>query len=243
VRTRQKLLALLGQVLDQAVRAGWLATNPAREVKPPRLAPRADIEVLSVEEVWQLVRAAASEPDAAIYLCAALTGLRRGELLALRWGDVDLAGSVIRVVGSYAAGEVSAPKSGKGRSVPMAPEVAQALARLAENPADDDLVFPGIYGTFLDPDALYKRYRKALKAAGLRPLRFHDLRHTFGSRLAAAGVDLHRIQQWMGHADQATTQIYSRWAPAAPDAALIADAFSRASDAPRTVPEPVSANS
>lgn len=227
-RTRQKVLRLLGGIVDDAVRAGWLAENPVRKVRPPKSRARADIEVLSVEEVWQLVRAASSEQDGAIYLAAALTGLRRGELLALRWGDVDLAASVIRVSRSYAAHEVTTPKSGKGRAVPMAPEVAQALARLAENPDDEDLVFPGIYGTYLDPDALYKRYRRALTKAGLRPLRFHDLRHTFGSRLAAAGVDLHRIQGWMGHADQATTQIYSRWAPAAPDAALIADAFARA---------------
>jgi integrase len=78
-----------------------------------------------------LARSAASEQDGAIYLTAAFTGLRRGELLALRWRDVDLAGSLIRVRASYAAGASTSLKSGKVRSVPTAPDVTEALARLA----------------------------------------------------------------------------------------------------------------
>ena len=81
------------------------------------------------EEVWALVRAAASEQDGAIYLTAAFTGLRRGELLALRWRDVDFPGSVLRVRASYSAGALTTPKSGKVRSVPLAPEVASGAAR------------------------------------------------------------------------------------------------------------------
>lgn len=82
-----------------------------------------DIQVFSPEEVWSLVRAGASETDSAIFLTAAFTGLRRGELLGLRWRDVDFAGSTILVRASYAAGYLTAPKSGKVRSVPMAPDV------------------------------------------------------------------------------------------------------------------------
>jgi integrase len=91
-----------------------------------------------------LVHAAESEQDAAIFLAAAFTGLRRGELVALRWRDVDFAGEAIRVVASYTDGVLTTPKSGKVRSVPMAPEVATALARLAARDywtGDDDLVF------------------------------------------------------------------------------------------------------
>ena len=77
------------------------------------------------EEVWALVRAAADERDAAVYLTAAFTGLRMGELRALRWRDVDFPRSVVRVRASYAVGELSVPKSGKVRSVPMVHEVAQ----------------------------------------------------------------------------------------------------------------------
>lgn len=102
--------------------------NPAAEVEKPSLGRSGDIEVFSPEEVLALVRAAASPQDAAIYLTAAFTGLRRGELLALRWREVDFAGQVIRVRASFADGHLTTPKSGKVRSVPMAPEVAKSLA-------------------------------------------------------------------------------------------------------------------
>ena len=174
-----------------------------------------------------LVRAAASEQDAAIYLTAAFTGLRRGELIALRWRDVGFAGSVIRVRGNYAGGSVTSPKSGKVRSVPMAPDVAQALASLGGRKdwsSDDDLVFAGEAGGYLDGSALRRRYTAALKRAGLRPLRFHDLRHTFGTRMIAH-ADIRRVQEWMGHADIKTTMRYLHYAPSADEAALAAKAF------------------
>ena len=108
-----------------------------------------------------LVRAAESEQDAAIYLTAAFTGLRRGELIALRWRDVDFAGCVIRVRASYSAGALTTPKSGKLRSVPMAPQVAESLARLGSTATDDGLVFLGEGGGYLDGSALRRRYKLA----------------------------------------------------------------------------------
>ena len=173
------------------------------------------------------MRAAASEQDSAIFLVAAFTGLRQGELVALRWRDVDFAGSYIRVTASYTKGEVSTPKSGKVRSVPMAPEVAEALSRLGQRErfvGPDDLVFVGQVGGHLDASALLRRYRAALRGAGLRPLRFHDLRHTFGTRVIGE-VDIRRVQEWMGHADVQTTMRYLHYAPRHDDAAIIGRAF------------------
>jgi integrase len=115
-----------------------------------------------------LVRAADSEQDAAIFLAAAFTGLRQGELIALRWRHVDFAGSAIRVPASYTNGHLTSPKSGKVRSVPMAAKVAEALARLGQrdySTGDDHLVFLGITGGYLDGSALSKRYRAALHPA------------------------------------------------------------------------------
>ena len=174
-----------------------------------------------------LVRSAASPQDGAIYLTAAFTGLRRGELIALRWRDVDFAGHVIRVRASYLNGHLTTPKSGKVRAVPMAPDVAQALARLGDrehNTGDDDLVFVGDWGGYVDARALTRRYLKALKHADLRRLRFHDLRHTFGTRMIAK-ADIRRVQEWMGHADVQTTMKYLHYAPREEDAALVAEAF------------------
>jgi integrase len=183
-----------------------------------------NLDVFSPEEIMALVRAAESEQDAAIYLTAAFTGLRRGELVALRWRDVDFAGCVIRVRASYSAGALTTPKSGKLRSVPMAPQVAETLARLGRTATDDGLVFLGEGGGYLDGSALRRRYKLALERAGLRSLRFHDLRHTFGTR-AISKADILRVKEWMGHADVATTMRYLHYVPRLEDARLIAAAF------------------
>jgi integrase len=176
-----------------------------------------------------LVRAAGSEHDGAIYLTAAFIGLRRGELVALRWRDVDFARRHVRVTASYTERLLTTPKSGKLRSVPLAPIVAEALARLGQRDeftAEDDLVFPGIAGTYLDASALYRRYKAALGRAGLRDLRFHDLRHTFGTQVIGnPRVSIVQVKEWMGHADIDTTMKYLHFAPRAGDADLVAEAF------------------
>ena len=231
-RTRNKLLIILHGVLGRARKVYGLPRNAAADVEKFRMRRSGDIEVYSPEEALALVRAAVSEQDSAIYLTAAFTGLRRGELLALRWRDVDFAGDSIRVRASYADGALTTPKSGKVRSVPMAPEVATAMAKLGQRgyrTEDDDLVFLGDFGGYVDGSALRRRYDAAVKAAGLRPLRFHDLRHTFGTRMIAK-ADIRRVQEWMGHADVQTTMKYLHYAPRPDDARLVAEAFRVSTD-------------
>ncbi|MBV9817414.1 MAG: site-specific integrase [Solirubrobacterales bacterium] len=232
--SRTKSLVLLHGILKRASKVWGLQVNAAAEVEKPALKRSGDIQVFSPEEVWSLVRAAASEQDAAVFLTAAFTGLRLGELLALTWRDVDFAGSVVRVRGSYAAGVLTTPKSGKVRAVPLAPDVAEALAKLGARKmfvGEDDLVFCGEAGGYLDSSALRRRYKVALGGAGLRPLRFDDLRHTFGTRMIAK-ADIRRVQEWMGHADIQTTMRYLHYAPRdEEDARLVAEAFALASAA------------
>jgi len=226
-RTKVKLLTVLNGVFVRARRAYKLGHNPIADVEKPRQRRSLAIEVLSPEEVMALVRAAGSEQDAAIFLTAAYTGLRRGELIALHWRDVDFAGQAVRVRASFAGGQLTTPKSGKVRSVPMAPDVAKALARLAERAdwtGDDHLVFPGVGGHFLDGRALSRRYAAATERAELRPLRFHDLRHTFGTRMIGK-ADIRRVQEWMGHADVQTTMKYLHYVPREREAELVAEAF------------------
>jgi integrase len=225
--TRTKALVLLHGIFQRARKVWGLPVNPVADVEKPPNERSGDIEVFSPEEVWALVRAATSEQDAAMFLTAAFTGLRRGELLALRWRDVDFTGAAIRVRASYAEGQVTTPKSGKVRSVPLAPDVAGALAKLGRRErftAEDELVFVGELGGHLDGSALRRRYTAALERAGLRRLRFHDLRHTFGTRMIAK-ADIRRVQEWMGHADIQTTMKYLHYAPRAEDARLVAEAF------------------
>ena len=236
-RTRNKALTILGGIMERARKVYGLPTNPARDVE--KLRTRYDstrFDFYSPEELYSLVRAAGGEQDAAIFLTAAFTGLRRGELIALRWRDVDFEQSVIRVSGSYTNGHLTAPKSGHGRVVPMVPEVAQTLALLGqreEGTGDDDVVFRGEHGTYLDASALRRRFVGAQERAGLRPIRFHDLRHTFGTLAVRGAESIVELQNWLGHAEVRTTMRYTHYreqrdaaerlarafAPAAPDTA------------------------
>jgi len=226
-RTVQKYLVILSSIFRHAKRRYGLRSNPMDEVERPRVRSKVEIDVLSPAEVWALVRAAESEQDAAIFLTAAFTGLRQGELLALRWRDVDFERRVVRVHRTYKSGNgVDTPKSGRGRSVPMADEVARALARLGEREHftdDDDLVFRGPRG-HVNAQKLGYRYKAALERAGIRELRFHDLRHTFGT-IAINRADIVQVQAWMGHADIKTTQRYLHYKSRDDEAELLSGAF------------------
>jgi integrase len=236
-RTRNKLLTVLGGIMERARKVYGLPANPVRDIE--KLRERYDatsFNFYSPEEVHALVRAAASEQDGALFLTAAFTGLRRGELIALRWRDVDFERSSIRVSGSFANGQLTAPKSGHGRVVPMVPEVASILAQLGQRGGfvgDDDLVFPGELGLYLDGSALRRRFIAACARAGLRPIRFHDLRHTFGTLAVRGAESIVELQNWLGHAEVRTTMRYTHYREQADAAARLAKAFE-----PATGPSP-----
>jgi len=238
-KTVTNQLVFLHGLFAFAVKRRWLPANPVAGVERPR-APAADpdIHYLDLDELEALLRAVniGEEPfgatDHALYLTAAMTGLRQGELIALRWVDVDWRAGRIRVRRNFTRQAFGTPKSKRSsRSVPLADRVAGGLERHFKGSAyqgDDDLVFchPQT-GHPLDASKLRKRYKQALKAAALRPVRFHDLRHTFGTRCAAAGVPMRTLQEWMGHRDIKTTLIYADYAPSAQENEMVERAFAR----------------
>ena len=160
----------------------------------------------------------------AAILVAGFTGLRTGEVRALRWRDVNFAGSSIRVQRNKpAGGKEGAPKSGKVRSVPLMDDAARELDALSRREAfvgPDDPVFCNDAGEMLGEDAFRRALYSALEEAGIDresfPARggftFHDLRHTFGT-LAAQVWPLHDVQAFMGHADIQTTMRYLHHVP------------------------------
>jgi integrase len=226
-RTLQKYLVALHSIFKRAMKVHRLPRNPLAVVERPRLPKRAGIDVFSRDEIMALVGAAANHQDGVLYLTAAFTGLRRGELLGLRWDDVDVALATIRVQRNWTNGLEGTPKSGRGRAVPMMPEVSDALSDLRERSrfaGDHDLVFCDPLGRHLGEKSFGVRYKAALHAAGLRELRFHDLRRTFGTH-AIRAADPQEVMEWMGHADIQTTQKYLAYKPRRDAAKRLAAAF------------------
>jgi integrase len=185
---------------------------------------RASRTALEVEEDHQ---------DAEAVRLAGYTGLRRGELVALRWRDVRWTDSKLVVSRALSAGVEGVPKSGSFREVPLSDQAAAALARLSNRDRyvePDDLVICNVYGRAIDPIALGRRYNRARDAVGLRPLRWHDLRHSFGSLLVAAGLDTVTVKSAMGHSRITTTERYLHARPATQTAAAFTAAFARPDD-------------
>jgi len=220
-----------------------LSANPAMGTDKRREPHPGALAFYSPEEVEALARALAegkyreSHPDdvergddrqdAELVRVAANAGLRLGELLALRWRDVDFAGHALTISHAMSAGVESSTKSGRVRRVPLPDQAAGALDRLSKRQdftGADELVFVNALGRPLDGSALRRRFKRARDAAKLRPLRFHDLRHTYGSLLAAGGIDLVTIQAAMGHNALTTTSRYLHARPASEQA----EAFTRA---------------
>lgn len=238
-KTIRNVVATLSALFNFAMapQRRWATGNPCVGIELPAVPDSGEIRFLTLDEVDALVKHARPGEfqllDRAIFLTAAMTGLRKGELVALRWKDVDWLAARIRVRQNYVRGKFGTPKSKRStRSVPMADQVAGALDRLYKQSGwqgDGDLVFahPRTGGT-LPKANVTRRMRAALKAAKLDSShRFHDLRHTFGTRMAAASVPLRTLQEWMGHRDLATTQIYADYAPSAHEAQMVAAAFAR----------------
>jgi len=244
VKTITNQLNFAHGVFQFALRRGWTTTNPVALTERPRSAPAdPDIRFLTAEELEALLRAIALEEtlgptDHALYTVAAMTGLRQGELVAVRWRDVDWTAGVVRVRRNYSRGAWGTPKSRRStRAVPIADRVATEHERHFQRSAyqsDDDLVFCHPHtGTPYDASKLRERFYGAMAAAGMQHrcgrqggITFHSLRHTFGTRMAAVGVPMRTLQEWMGHRDFTTTLIYADFAPdQAGGAAFVARAF------------------
>jgi len=236
-KSRANALGTLHSLIEFAIDEEWTnGENPVKRVAKPALATTdPDVHFLDTEEVEALLRAVPDDPlgrvERVMYLTAAMTGMRQGELFALRWRDVDWTARRIRVRRNYVRGEFGTPKSKRSsRSVPLASRVASELELLFQGSPhkhDDDLVFahPGT-GNPIDRSKLLKRFKAALRRADVRDVRFHDLRHTFGTRMAAQGMPMRILQELMGHRDFKTTLIYADYAPSEREAEWVEQAFS-----------------
>ena len=178
---------------------------------------------IETEREWQRI----NDQDAALYLIAAATGLRTGELRALRWRDVDLEERYLTVRRAVSANQERSTKSRRSRIVPLAAQACEELERLRTRVhflGREDHVFCRPDGEPLDRSAMRTRFLRAQKAAGVRVRRFHDLRHTFGS-LAIRRFDLVAVKEMMGHSKLTTTERYLHSRPRPTDAAKLTAIF------------------
>ena len=228
-RTVVRHLTVLHGIFKRAARVWGLQRNPASAdlVERPPVRYSGEFRTLRPDEVLLLLQHANNPQDAAIYVTAAFTGLRLGELLALRWSDVDFGLQRLQVRRNFTDRREKTPKSGRVRSAPMVDEVMAALDALSRRDRftrPGDLVFVNDVGGHVDGWALRRRYYAALDTAGLPRLRLHDLRHCFAT-IAVQRLPLSTVQGYLGHAHISTTMRYVHHTPAARDVALLSDAI------------------
>jgi len=230
-RSVQHTHRCLHRAFDQAVRWGMLNRNPCDGTTPPQAA-RTEMRVLSQDQVDILIDSTRDHPAHALYVLAVTTGMRAGELMGLKWGDVDLAGSALfvrRALQRQNAGGLVfvEPKTGRSRRRIVLSRVAIAALRLhrkaqlerrlfhGEDWQDLDLVFCGADGRPADPSWQRQVFYTVMKTAGLPAMRFHDLRHTAATLLLSKGVHPKVVSEMLGHATiTLTLDTYSHLLPA-----------------------------
>jgi integrase len=193
-----------------------VGANPTKDVQLPRVTGRRD-RVAPPDEARRLIDAV-PEPERALWATAMYAGLRRGELRALRWADVDLASGVLRVERSWDSkeGAIEAKSEAGRRTVPVTPLLRDLLDehKLRTGGDGDDLVFGMRARHPFDPSTVRRRARAAWRRAALSPITLHECRHTFASLMIDAGVNPKALSTFMGHTSiKITFDLYGHLMP------------------------------
>lgn len=215
---------LFCQALDYAVKKGWISANPIRAAELMTCDPAREIQPLTVDQARALLEATQGHRLEALYLVALTLGLRRGEVLALLWEDVDLEKGTLRISGTLqrVGGQLVRGKPKTDTSAARIPLPRPVVAALRKHKAQQaiereqlsqigawtatDYVFVSTVGTPIDPRNLLTQFKMFLRRAGLpETIRFHDLRHSCATLLIAQGVHPRVIMQYLRHARISTT--------------------------------------
>jgi integrase len=228
-RSIQIVHSTLRTMLSEAIREELIERNVATVVRPPSVE-RVEVQPWSTEEAGRLLAASADHRLHALFAVGVALGLRKGELLALRWDDVDLESGVLHVRQNVQRlpemGLVFGPPKSR-RTIPLPAASAkvlrthrasQAAEALSLGPAwvDSGLVFTSTVGTVIEPRNLNRLFDELIAKARVRRIRFHDLRHTCASLLLAQNVPARVVMEILGHSQLAmTTDLYSHVMPTA----------------------------
>jgi len=229
-RTVRYIHTVLSAALDQAVKEGYILVNPAAATTQPRHVKK-EITPLSTDQVKQFLQDIKDDWLYPVFITALGTGLRRGELLGLKWDVVDLETGaalikreLVQVKGKVRLEEYTKTK-GSTRTIALPDMVIRELKklrgkqkqdRLLLGPAyqDNDYVFCWPDGSYIRPDYVYNRLKTLLNEHGLPSIRFHDLRHTFATMLLEAGEHPKVVSEMLGHSSiTITLDIYSHVLP------------------------------
>ena len=230
--TIKRIHSMLHLALQQAVKWQSLKVNPASSVDKPR-NNKYQAATLPLEAYKQFVEEASKSPAADIMLFALHTSMRRGEVLALRWQDVDLRNGVVAVLQGMVKckGQVIIKSTKTNRStrpVMLTSPALEILRRLSED-RHNEYVFCREDGSLYDPSTVTHQCKRVCQAIGLDGMRLHDLRHTHATWLLKQGVHPKIVQERLGHASIGTTMdIYSHVIPSMQREAV--DAFEKATD-------------
>lgn len=229
-KTVTNIHGLLHKALDNAVRWNIVSRNVCDAVTPPRV-PRKELNFLTQDQAATLLQEVKANKLEALLTVAITTGLRRGELLALRWQDINFELGTIQVKRAVSYHQVygyveSEPKTSRSRrEIMLASFVIDVLTkhqqqqkeqRLAAGGdwTDKNLIFTNATGDFYSPSTLVKAFRRFLKKVGLPTMRFHDLRHSAATILLTMKVHPKVVQEILGHSQITTTMdIYSHAMP------------------------------
>ena len=222
--TIRRLHATLRRALRDAVRWGYLSSNPASAADPPWV-PSSEMPVWDISQLRAFLSAARDDARYPLWLFYLLTGVRRGEALGLRWSDLDLARKRVTIRRAHLLVNhrlwVGEPKTARGRrTIAIDTHLARVLSelrereRLAGRGGGDDLVFVRQDGRPFNPDHVTRLFNRLAKRAGLPPIRLHGARHSHATAALAAGVDAKIISVRLGHAHMGVTaEIYQHALP------------------------------
>lgn len=202
-KTVRNINQIIASALNLAIEHRLILTNPANACALPRLEHR-EMKTLPVEQLTSFLREAKESGVFEMYYIELATGLRRGELLGLKWSDIDLEHGSLRVQRQIARidGEiVEAPLKTKNayRTLPLSADAIDVLKAQKKKCGTSQYVFPSPTGGPISPDSILHMLHRVLKRAGLPKVRFHDLRHTFATLALQNGVDIKTVSGMLGH--------------------------------------------
>jgi integrase len=230
-RTIQKTHAVIRASLNSAKKMGLISSNPGNAIKPPKPDERPML-ILDQDQVKNLLRYAkeSGNKNFCLFYLAFVSGMRQGELLALKWSEVDLSSAIVNVKFSLKR----IPEKGL---VPMKPKTKSSIRAIqiasdgvgvlksqyenvegmkaGNNWVNHNYVFPSSAGQALEPAEVYRDFQRLLKQVGLPKMRFHDIRHTAASLMLHNGIDVLVVSRRLGHAKPSITlDFYGHLLPA-----------------------------